>query len=102
MRTHYSEHILQAHIRLDLPTYTDPAVRGQITSVVSSRSNVAWTGIRTIMSSFSTVLQLVTQITILIGVLGKQQDGILLAVVSFADPVWMWLRRSNQWHGGGV
>lgn len=102
MRTHYSEHILQAHLRLDLPTFNDAAVRGQLASVVSSRSNAAWTAIRNIISIFSTFLQLISQISILIGILKDQQDGILLAVVSFADPVWSWIRRESTWRGGGM
>ncbi|KIJ45081.1 hypothetical protein M422DRAFT_251278 [Sphaerobolus stellatus SS14] len=100
MRTHYTEHILLAHIRLDLPTYGDPSVRGQLNSVVSSRSNVAWVGIRSIISTISTIIQLVSQVSVLINILKDQPDSILLALVSFADPIWSWFRRSSQWRGG--
>ncbi|KAF8525243.1 P-loop containing nucleoside triphosphate hydrolase protein [Hysterangium stoloniferum] len=102
MRSHYAESILCAHVRLDVPTYSDPAVRGQLETIVTARSNVAWTGIRTLTSSLSLLLQLLSQISILVAVLKNQPDGPLLALLSFADPMISWFRRSNVLYEGGT
>jgi hypothetical protein len=102
IRSHYAEHILHAHVRLDVPTYGDPAVRGQLSSVVSSRTNVAWGGIKAVITIVSTAVQLVTQLSVLIGVLKGQPDGTLLALMSFAEPVLMWIRRPSNLFDGGV
>ncbi|KAF8588476.1 P-loop containing nucleoside triphosphate hydrolase protein [Ramaria rubella] len=100
MRTHYAEHILHAHVRLDVPTYEDPATHGLLSSVVSSRSNVAWAGIRALISTVSTAIQLVTQLLVLLNVLKDQPDGTTLALLSFAEPVLTWIRRPSHWRGG--
>jgi hypothetical protein len=85
-----------------MPTYSDPAVRGQLETIVVARSNVAWTGIRTLTSSFSLLLQLLSQISVLVAVLKDQPDGPLLALMSFAEPMISWFRRYNSLHEGGV
>ncbi|KAF8491288.1 P-loop containing nucleoside triphosphate hydrolase protein [Gautieria morchelliformis] len=100
MRTHYAEHILRAHIRLDVPTYNDPAVQGQLRSAVGSRSNVAWSCIRTLITVLSAVIQLLTQVSVLISVLKDQPDGAVLALLSFAQPVLSWVRRSSAFPPG--
>lgn len=102
LRSHYAEHILHAHARLDVPTFGDPAVRDQLSSAVSSRSNAAWIGIRTIIGTVTTIIQLVTQISVLISVLKGQPDGTLLALLSFAEPVLMWIKRPTHRHSGGM
>ena len=102
MRTHYAEHILRAHIQLDVPTYDDPAVQGQLRSAVSSRRNAAWTCIQAMITITSIIIQLVTQLSVLITVLKDHPDGKLLALLSFAEPVLSWVLRSSPWDAGGT
>jgi ABC-type multidrug transport system fused ATPase/permease subunit len=84
MRSHFTEHTFQAHARLDVPTYDDPSVRGQLTSVTSS---VAWDAISHSTHIVSTLLQLISQFTVLVSVVRAQPDGVLLACLSFVEPV---------------
>ncbi|KAF9242363.1 P-loop containing nucleoside triphosphate hydrolase protein [Melanogaster broomeanus] len=71
----YSSHIFHAMARLDVPTFEDPAVQRQ----ARVTSNV-----------IMTVIRLSSQVTVLIGVLRDQQDGPLLAVLSFSQSVFQW------------
>ena len=101
MRAHYSGHILHAHSRLDVPTYDDPAVQSQLGSARSSRNNAAWSCIRTIVTFITAVIQLVSQVSVLMNVLKDQPDGTWLALLSIAQPVLSWvLRYSSQPPGG--
>jgi ABC-type multidrug transport system fused ATPase/permease subunit len=86
MRSHYSEHAFQAHIRLDVPAYDDPSVREQLIPL-NSQSNVAWSAIDVSTNIGSSLLTLISQFTVLITVLRGQPDGMLLAFLSFAEPV---------------
>ncbi|KAF5355839.1 hypothetical protein D9756_004318 [Leucocoprinus leucothites] len=73
--------------RLDLPTFDDPKVQRQLESSFpqSSRSSIAWDTVTMIFHITSTAIQLVSQLSVLIGVLNDQQDGPLLAMLSFAE-----------------
>ena len=102
MRTHYAEHILHAHSRLDVPTYNDPAVQGQLQSARYSRSNAAWSCIKTIITFISAVIQLLTQVSVLISVLKDQPDGTWFALLSFAQPIMSWVRHFSSQPSGGV
>ena len=97
MRSHFSEHTLQAHARLDVPTYDDPSVQGQLKSVISE---VAWNAISHSTEMISTLLQLISQLTVLLSVVRAQPDGILLTCLSFAEPVFTLISGSNPVDGG--
>ncbi|KAF8508693.1 P-loop containing nucleoside triphosphate hydrolase protein [Gautieria morchelliformis] len=99
MRSHYSEHILQAHIRLDVPSYDDPSVRGQLISSREDR-NVAWDAINISTIIGSTLLRLISQFTVLITVLRGHPDSMLLASLSFADPILDFVRQRTSYLGG--
>ena len=101
MRTHYAEHILYAHSRLDVPTYNDLAVQGQLDSIRYSRNTAAWSCIRTVITFLSAVIQLITQVSVLISVLKDQPDGIWLALLGFAQPVLSWIRQHSSEPPGG-
>lgn len=102
MQVYYAEHILRAHVQLDVPTYDDPAVRGQLHSGVATRRNAAWTCIKTMINIISTIIQLLTQLSVLITVLKGHPDGMLLASLSFAEPVLSWILQITPWHAGGM
>ncbi|GJJ09413.1 hypothetical protein Clacol_003635 [Clathrus columnatus] len=87
MRAHYSEHILHAHSRLDVPTFNDPSVRGQLEAVTSYRASSPWSGIRMLIGILSMITQMMSQLAILITILRDKPDSVLLAGLSFAIPV---------------
>jgi hypothetical protein len=88
----YSSHIFHAMARLDVPTSEDPAVQRQLESAWSTswKSSVAWETIEVTSNVIMTVIRLLSQVSVLIGVLRDQQDGPLLAVLSFSQSLFQW------------
>ncbi|KAG6919464.1 hypothetical protein DXG01_005723 [Tephrocybe rancida] len=85
----YSVHTFNAMGRLDVPTFDDDAVQRQLEQSISplSHTTVAWDTVATTLSGFTTLLQLTSQLSVLVSVLRDQRDGPLLAVLSFAQTV---------------
>ncbi|KAL5535096.1 hypothetical protein ACEPAF_3189 [Sanghuangporus sanghuang] len=92
IKAHYSGHIFEAYARLDLPTFEDPIVRRQLEAAEGGRSSVAWDTVQMLANTFSHVIQLVSQVSVLLSVLRGQRDGTLIAVLSFISPVFQWMR----------
>jgi hypothetical protein len=100
IKQHYSIHIFRSMARLDFPTFDDPCVIEQLESAWSTRSGnstVAWDVITTTCRCMSTLSQLVSQTSVLVGVLSGQKDGSLLAILSFSHAIMDWISR-----GGGA
>jgi len=78
--------------RLDVPTFDDSAVKRQLESAQSTPwgSSVAWTTVQMVTSIVMTGIRLVSQLSILFTVLREQQDGPLLAMLSFAQAIFNW------------
>jgi len=74
-------------VRLDLPTFDDPAVQRQIEQTVPNyaQSSTALNAITSTLSIFTTAVQLISQLSVLINVLKDQSDGSLLATLSVAQ-----------------
>lgn len=83
--------------RLDLPTFEDPAVQRQLESAWSTswKSSVAWDTIRMTTNVLMTAIQLLSQVSVLISVLRNQQDGTLLALLSFSQSLFQWFSRKR-------
>lgn len=99
LKQHYSLHLFHARARLDVPTFDDPAVQRQLDSAshVNGQS-VAWGTFTMLSGLMTTVIKIVSQIAVLATVLKDQQDGPLLAVVSFAPALMEWV----QWQKGAL
>ncbi|KAG6816268.1 hypothetical protein H0H87_007349 [Tephrocybe sp. NHM501043] len=85
----YAVHIFNAMGRLDVPTFDDDAVQRQLEQSVNplSHSTIVWDTLETTLSGFTTLLQLTSQLSVLVNVLRDQRDGPLLAVLSFAQTI---------------
>ncbi|KAF8350299.1 P-loop containing nucleoside triphosphate hydrolase protein [Amanita rubescens] len=80
----YTVHYFHALARLDLPTFEDVAVQRQIQKVLPRNScSIVWQTIMTISTAVFKSLTLISQFIILIRVLGKQRNGLLLAILCF-------------------
>jgi hypothetical protein len=105
IKKHYSLRIFHALARLDVPTFQDPVVQRQLEEACSSlrygRSSFAWETVVVIIRLSTSVLRLATQVTVLIGVLQDQKDGPLLAILSFTDPLFNWMKSSGPLPAGG-
>ena len=94
----YSTHIFHAMARLDLPTFEDPAIQRQLEGAWSTswKSTVAWDTIQLTSSVIMTMIRLLSQISVLISVLKHQQDGTLLALLSFSQSLFQWFSGSHS------
>lgn len=92
IRAYYATHIFEAYIRLDVPTFDDPLVRRRLESAWTGRSSVAWDALQLISNTISIVLSLISQVSVLIGVLREQHDGGLIAILSFISPALEWIQ----------
>ena len=98
IKGHYAEHIFEAYARLDVPTFDDPIARRRLESAWSERTSVAWDAVQSVSGTFFTLIQLVTEMSVLFRVLRGQKDGILFAVLSFIPPLLMWMRFQQFFH----
>lgn len=92
IKQYYSVHIFHAMARLDVPTFDDDAVQRQLEQSFSpsSRSSIAWDAIVMTIQIYGTALQLISQVSVLAGVLRGQRDGFLLAILSFSYGFFRW------------
>lgn len=105
IKKYYSVHIFHAMVRLDVPTFDDDAVQQQLEQSFSpnSRSSIAWDTVVMAIQIYSTALQLISQVSVLAGVLRGQRDGFLFATLSFSYAFFRWssTERSTPMRSGG-
>lgn len=92
IKLYYASHIFEAYSRLDLPTFEDPLVQRQLETAAGGRTTVAWNTVQVIANIASSVILLISQLSVLYGLLKDQRDGLMIAVVSFISPVLQWIR----------
>ncbi|QRV90936.1 hypothetical protein RhiJN_18954 [Ceratobasidium sp. AG-Ba] len=92
VRAHFSEYILRAHARLDVPTFDDTGVRGLLETVASDRSG-SWEALSESFSTVSAILELCTQGAVLWGIIRESSDSVLLVGLSLIGPFATWWSR---------
>ena len=95
LKAQYSLHLFHARARLDLPTFEDPLVQRQLEEASSTSGSIAYDTLMMGWGIVSTLIQVVSQISVLAQVLGAQRDGVLLAILSFATSMSDWVNRWN-------
>lgn len=79
---------------MDVPTYNDPAVQEQIGKASFPRDgSVPWDVIATTCRSVSALLQIGSQLFVLISAASRQRDGAMLVILSFAYVFVDWVGR---------
>lgn len=104
IKHHYDVHMFHAVSRLDVPTFDDMAVQRQIEQALSggpSSSSVAWSLVSKVAKLGGMMVQLVSQVGVLVKVLGGQRDGYLLAVLSFGQAIFRWTNRKTPYVEAG-
>ncbi|KAJ4473834.1 P-loop containing nucleoside triphosphate hydrolase protein [Lentinula aciculospora] len=86
IKQYYTVHMFSVLARLDVPTYDDPLVQRQLEQAfpTNSRQSVIWRTVVGVINMGSTALMLVSQLFVLFSVLRNQQDGPLIALLSFS------------------
>lgn len=100
----YAGHIFHSMARLDVPTFEDSAVQRQLESAWASPwgTSVAWETVQSSTNVVMTVIRLLSQISVLFAVLREQQDGPLLAILSFSQSIFQWYSTSKGVFGSLV
>ena len=103
IKLHYSVHIFSALSRLDVPTFDDPVVQSQLDAAIPKQASqsVPWAALSAATHVVATVVQLVSQLSVLIAVLRNQPDGPLLAILCFALAFFKWNQSHKQWVSTG-
>ncbi|KAG1746811.1 P-loop containing nucleoside triphosphate hydrolase protein [Suillus lakei] len=89
----YASHIFHSMVRLDAPTFADPATQNQLgfASHQGARgSSTAWETVRELTSLAMSIISTLSQLLVLFTVLWKQQDGPLLAILGFSLSMFRW------------
>ena len=84
--------------RLDVPTFDDPAIQRQLQQAVPSdhaNATIAFRAVTTTLRVFTTVIQVLSQLSVLINLLKGQPDGILLTFLSFAHGFIQWIKTNK-------
>ncbi|KAG5646916.1 hypothetical protein DXG03_001992 [Asterophora parasitica] len=104
VRQFYAVHSFGAMARLDVPTFNDDAVHRQLEQAVApnSHSSIAFDTLQTVVYGLTTLLQLLSQFSVLVGVLRGQRDGPLLAVLSFSQVLFQWSASKRWFDPSGV
>ncbi|KAI0820613.1 P-loop containing nucleoside triphosphate hydrolase protein [Trametes gibbosa] len=102
LKQQYSLHLFHARARLDLPTFEDPMVQRQLEEASSTSGSIAWDTLVMASGIVSTAIQVISQISVLTQVLGTQQDGALLAILSFSASLSDWVTRWTVLANGQV
>ena len=98
IKQYYSVHIFHAMSRLDVPTFDDPAIQRQLQQAVPTdhaNATIAFRAVTTTLRVFATVIQVLSQLSVLINLLKGQPDGILLAFLSFAHGFIQWIKTNK-------
>jgi hypothetical protein len=93
----YAGHIFHSMARLDVPTFEDSAIQRQLESAWASPwgTSVAWETVQSSTNVVMTVIRLLSQMSVLFTVLREQQDGPLLAILSFSQSIFQWYSTSK-------
>ncbi|KAG1908604.1 P-loop containing nucleoside triphosphate hydrolase protein [Suillus fuscotomentosus] len=101
IRQFYTRHVFHSMARLDLPTFTDSAVRQQLGFVTRPRNmhvetSLAWEVVQDLASLATTTTTMISQFFVLFTVLQKQQDGPLLMILGFSQSILRWYRTQSS------
>ncbi|KAJ3494656.1 hypothetical protein NLJ89_g10762 [Agrocybe chaxingu] len=104
IKSYYAVHIFHAVVRLDVPTYDDPAVQHQLEQAFpkSPHSTIAFDAVSATLRLFSTAIQLTSQLSVLVSVLSNQPDGPLLVLLCLAHAFFQWAKVDKPFIGHGV
>lgn len=89
VRAHFSEYILQAHARLDVPTFDDNEVRGLLETVASDRSG-SWEALSESFNVASSLLSLLSKALVLWRIVYESNESVLLVALSLIGPIASW------------
>ena len=94
IRRWYDVRLFRARARLDVPTYETTSVQRQLDEVSASGAfgrGLAQETIEMIVNTLRAMIQICTQVLVLMNVLGNQRDGMLLAGLTLSSQTVHWM-----------
>ncbi|KAG2132378.1 P-loop containing nucleoside triphosphate hydrolase protein [Suillus clintonianus] len=98
IRQFYAKHIFHSMARLDLPTFTDLVIQGQLSFTLyhgGRGGSIAWQTVHSFTSLAMSIISMLSQLLVLFIVLRKQQDGPLLVVLGFSKSMLRWYKMQS-------
>jgi len=83
----FAQHILDAHLRIDLPTYSDADVQRKLGSASERQGGGVWQTVSGMVRWVQGVLNLVTTTLVLVALLWSHQQNIPLALAAMLSPL---------------
>lgn len=88
MREHFDKNVFSVRANLDVPTYDDKVVQGKLEATSRGSQGtrgIAWESLSVILGLCSSVARLVTELGVLVKVVGSQRDGITFAMIHLSQ-----------------
>ncbi|KDQ19844.1 hypothetical protein BOTBODRAFT_152372 [Botryobasidium botryosum FD-172 SS1] len=94
----FDRHLFHARIRLDVPTFEDPAVQGRLSACYSYSGSMGWAVFEEVLSSAVEILNLVSRVSVVAKqVYDHDQQGSILTVLCFSGNIaTTWLVSKSQ------
>ncbi|KAH7100219.1 P-loop containing nucleoside triphosphate hydrolase protein [Auriculariales sp. MPI-PUGE-AT-0066] len=83
----FAQHILKAHLRIDLPTYGDAAVARQLESASERNRGGPWSAVQSLVRWTTGIVNAWTTFVVLMSLLWNRKECIPLAIVSLLPPL---------------
>ncbi|EUC59196.1 HlyB/MsbA family ABC transporter, putative [Rhizoctonia solani AG-3 Rhs1AP] len=93
VQSQFSQYIVEAYARLDLPTFNNESVQSQIECAGEQGSPSVWSYATSIFNVFGGFLGLTSQFAVLVNVLSEDKILAWMALFSFVEPVLSWWSR---------
>lgn len=102
IRAHYSGYTFEAYARVDVPTFDDPIIQRQLDEVAGGRTSVAWESLQMLTDLVANIIQLASQVSVLLAVLKEQRDGVGIALLSLLPAIMRYMRFQKFFMRGGT
>jgi len=86
-KSHFEQILLQARLKLDIPTLNDKIVQAKITLLTSPGSRDPWRMVDDIMQVVSSVVGMVSQLFVLFAFMRSENGGPMFAAVACIQPL---------------
>ncbi|KAJ3479780.1 hypothetical protein NLI96_g8818 [Meripilus lineatus] len=91
IKLHFKKVIMRAHLRLDLPTYSNAANRPNI------KGSRTWNVFHDLVRSAAVVSSLLSHIALILELARGERGGSFFAAICVAKPIYMYITKDDMW-----
>ena len=82
-------------LRLDVPTFDDPIIQAKLAQIRSIDDGAAWGVVEGTVEIISSIVDIISQLSVLLSLVQSEQGGWLLATLACAEPIMNLTGRSH-------